>query len=91
MRYQTIDTISFTDIYGKKFAIKDLREYPKYTTSVIVNLKINDQIDEVVTNKAYYGDGTEGEIYKVVEHNIEALFEAKFDSTKLKRLEIPIR
>lgn len=91
MRYQTIPTISFTDIYGKSYAIKDKREYPKYSTGSTLDIKVGDSIDEIITRREYYGDDSEGEVYKAVEHNIEDLFEAKFDVSKLKSIKIPVR
>jgi len=89
LRYQTIETVPFIDIYGDHYAVKDLREYPKYSTASLSNIRVGDAIDEIVT--ARYGDGTEGEVYKAVEHNIEDLFEAGFDLSKIRSLKIPIR
>ena len=91
MRYQTIPDISFIDIYGRSHAVKDLREYPKYSTASVVGLRVGDKIDEIVTSPTKYGDDSEGEVYKVVESNIEDLYEAGFDLSKLKSLKVPVR
>jgi hypothetical protein len=91
MRYAEIATISFTDFYGNKYAIKDMREYPAYNTMENLSTRADDRIDEIATRKEYYGDDAEGETYKICEHNIEALFEARFDMANIKSLRIPVR
>ena len=91
MRYMTIPTISFTDSYGRTHAIKDMREYPTYTTMMMLDTKATDQIDEIATRQDVYGDGAEGDTYKIHEANIEKLFEEKWDMSKIKQLRIPVR
>lgn len=92
MRYQTIDTISFTDIYGDSFAIKDMREIPDtYATKDTETIKENDRIDEIVSRTEYYGADTEGESYKLVDYNLEKLYEEKFDLSKITILKVPLR
>jgi hypothetical protein len=90
MRYETVDTIPFTDINGKTYSIKDMREYEKTDSASILNLKGEKYIDEVTSRKEIFGDGSEFESYKIVDHNITSLFDRNFDLTKLKKLEIPI-
>ena len=91
MRYRNVDTISFTDVYGNSYAVKDMREIPDYETLKTLKLKQGDRIDEIVSRPEFYGNGTEDESYKVFEHNIDIITEADFDLSKIKELEIPIR
>lgn len=89
--YFNTDIISFTDIYGKSWAIRSMREYPEYTLLDSIIVKKMDRIDEVTTRRQFYGDDAEGESYKLIEFNLEKLFENYFDISKLKTLEIPVR
>lgn len=91
MRYFDIDTISFETDIGGKFAIKDMREYPSYTTAQIINIKNFDRPDEIATRQEHFGDDAEADTYKIIDHNIAELFDAKFDLSKLKKLRIPVR
>jgi len=91
MRYYDVDTISFETDVGNKFAIKDMREYPIYTTAQIINIRADDRPDEIATRKEHFGDNAEGDTYKIVDHNIAELFDAWFDLSKLKQLKVPIR
>lgn len=68
-----------------------MREYPSYVLFDSIVPQKGDRINEIATRRQYYGDDAEGESYKVVEFNIEKLFENQFDVSKLKILEIPVR
>lgn len=89
--YFDTEIISFSDIYGKSFAIRDMREYPDYVLFDTANVTKRDRLDEIATRRQYYGDGAEGETYKLVEFNIEQLFENDFDLEKVKTIKIPVR
>ena len=91
MRYLNVDTISFEDIYGKTYAVKDMREYPDYQTQQKLKIYKGDRIDEIATRPEYYGDEAENEAYKIFEHNADVILEAKFDLSKIKELDIPVR
>jgi hypothetical protein len=89
MRYQTIENITFVDINGISYNIKDMREYPEYTTKVIVKTSENDFIDEIATRKEIYGDNNENVSYKIYDHNIVKLREANWEMSNIKELNIP--
>lgn len=90
MRYEPIDTISFTNRENVTVNIKDFRPYPVYNTFVALKIKQGDDIDEIATRQGIYGDEAEGESYKIVDNNIIKLFENKFDLGKLTKLDIPL-
>ncbi len=56
-----------------------------------VAVRASDRMDEIASHRQYYGDGAEGETYKVVEFNIAKLFENDFDLGKIKILNIPVQ
>lgn len=89
MRYELVDTIAFTDVNGKTRNIKDMREYEEQVLSSFVNINGSEFIDEIATREEFYGESSEFEIYKIVDHNIIKLFESGFDLNKIKKLEIP--
>lgn len=89
--YFDTEIISFTDIYGDSYAIRDMREYPEYVLFDTVNVTKNDRLDEITTRRQYYGDGAEGETYKLVEFNIEKLFENNFSLEKIRTIKVPTR
>jgi hypothetical protein len=91
MRYFDVDTISFETDVGDKVAIKDMREYPEYTTAKKIKIRADDRPDEIATRNDVFGDDAEGDTYKIIDHNIADLFDACFDLSKLKQLRIPIR
>ena len=59
--------------------------------SATIPVQKYDRIDEIVTRREIYGDDSEEDINKVIEMNIEDIFESRFDLTKIKELRIPIR
>ena len=89
MRYELVDEIVFVDINGNNRTIKDMREYEDQNMVASVNILGSAFIDEIATRQEFYGDGSEFEIYKVVDFNIIKLFDAGFDLSKIKKLEIP--
>jgi hypothetical protein len=89
--YFDTEIISFTNIYGDSYAVRDMREYPAYVLFDTTGLIKGNRLDEIATRQRYYGDGAEGETYKLVEFNIEELFENNFDLSKLKTVKIPVR
>lgn len=91
MRYQNIDTISFEDVNRNTHAVKDMREYPTYRVQESIRLKKGDRLDEIASRPEFYGDETEGESYKLFEHNREVIYEAKFDLTQVRLIEVPVR
>lgn len=89
MRYNTIETITFTDIDGTNYAVKDIRPIEELTTSVILNIDESTMFDELATRKNVFGEGNEALAYKIFDLNVLALTELDFDSTKLRKIRIP--
>lgn len=86
-----VNDIVFTDINGKSYSIKDMREYPTYTTWFKYDLQQGDSLEEIASSMGVYGSGQESEYYKIAEHNIKNLFDAQFDLSRLKSINIPLQ
>lgn len=89
MRYNSIDTISFTDINGVKKPVKDTRPLQELDTSIVIDVEQGMIIDEVISRREYYGDNAEDLSYLIIDHNAEKIVENDFDLDKLKKLKIP--
>jgi len=91
LRYNQIDTISFTDIYGKNFAVKDMREIPLMVTNDTVKIFPGDRIDEIISREEFYGDNSEAEAYRLFDHNVEEIIESDYSLSKIDKLQVPVR
>jgi len=89
MRYVEIETISFTDIIGNQYPVKEMREYPVYQTLFEIKIEDGDYIDEIASRPQVFGEGSEDQAYLIFEHNIVAIAEADWDLSKIKKLRIP--
>ena len=90
MRYINIENVSFTRLDGNSYQIKDFRPYPAYTKQMTLQINSNDAIDEIITRKDFLGNNSESESYRIVDFNIVKLYEAKFDLSKIRKLDIPV-
>jgi hypothetical protein len=90
LRYLNIDTISFTDVNGISYPIKDIRPIPNYKTLTTIKTKGNDKVDEIISRETIYGNGREDQSYKIYDHNKVIFVDARFDMNKIKELKIPI-
>ena len=90
MRYNTVPDITFKDINGNSFPIKDIRPIREFETALQIDLKKGDFLDEIVSRKENYGDGQEDLTFTVVDHNIVKIVEAGWDLSKLKKINLPI-
>jgi len=90
MRYESIDTISFTNHNNRIVAIKDKREYPAYEKLINIVTNADDKVDEIASRYEAYGDGGEDQSYKIVDYNIITIFETDFDMSKIKSLGVPV-
>ena len=90
MRYENINKVDFTTREGLTVAIRDMREYP--TRFLLENLKIKSlsDIDEIASRPEIYGQEGERLSYKIVDFNIEAIFERDFKIDKIYSLKIPV-
>lgn len=90
MRFNQVETISFTDINGVTRPVKDIRPIPEQALSFTVELKQGDSIDEIASRENVYGAGAEGQAHRIFDFNITEIVDAGFDLSKLKRLRIPV-
>jgi hypothetical protein len=91
LRYQQIDTVSFTDIYGNSFNIKDMREYIEYQTATTTTVQNDSRIDEIASRPEIYGDDSEGDSYRIIDHNLVVIMENNFELSGLGQIKIPVR
>jgi hypothetical protein len=90
MRYQTVDTVTFTDRNGVSHAVKEMREIRTFETALELPAKEDLFIDELITRKEYYGDNQEDLTYAVADHNIVKLTESDFQVSGLSTIKLPI-
>jgi len=89
MRYVDIENITFTDINGNSFEIKDIRPIPEQQLLTSLKLSKNDFIDEIASRPSIYGDGAEDLTFKIVDLNIIKIVESKFNFDNIRTLKIP--
>lgn len=90
MRYIDVDTVTFTDINGKQYPVKDRRDISTQTQAFEIETKSNDLLDEVASRKEVYGDFGEVHAWRIFDLNIVELTQVDFDMTKIKKLKIPL-
>ena len=90
MRYIDVDTVTFTDINGKSYPVKDRRDISTQTLAFEIDVKEGDLLDEVASRREVYGDFGEVHAWRIFDLNIVRLTEAGFDMSKIKRLKIPL-
>ena len=90
MRYIDVDTITFTDINGKQYPVKDIRLISNQTQAFEIDIKSNDLLDEVASRREVYGDFGEIHAWRIFDLNIVELTQVDFDMTKIKKLKIPL-
>ena len=89
MRYAPIDTISFTDILGNSYPIKDMREYKDLTTHKQVRISQSGNLDEIATRRDVYDEDSEHLTYLLFDHNKVKIVDAGFSLLGIKELDIP--
>jgi len=89
MWLQDTPEFTFIDIDGESHSLKEMRDIPVYTQSVVVNVNNGDMIDEIASRPEVYGEGSEDLSYKIFEANIITLFENDFSLTNIKKLLAP--
>jgi hypothetical protein len=85
-----LDDVVFTDYHGRSYRIKDIRPFPDYVFSKTINISGADDIDEIASREEIYGRDGESLAYAIIDFNKEKLFDAKYDMTKLRTLDIPV-
>ena len=89
-RYSDVDTITFIDVNGNQFPVKDIRPISEQTVAFEIDKTGNDLLDEVASRKLTFGDFGEIQSWRFFDLNIVRLTEVNFDMTKLKRLKVPL-
>ena len=91
MRYANVQNIIFATYLGDVITIKDFYEIPtSYQKATSVKISAGTLLDEVANRREIYGQDSENSIYKILEFNKTAIFEAGFDLDKVRTLEIPV-
>lgn len=89
-RYNNVDIISFTTIDGKSYPVRDIREISTQTLSYEIDKNEDDLLDEVASRQEVFGDLGEGQSWRIFDLNITELTQVNFDTTKIKRLKVPL-
>ena len=89
-RYADVDTITFTDVDGNSFQVKDIRSISSQVLSFEIDKKENDLLDEVASRRVTFGDFGEIQSWRIFDLNIVELTQVNFDLTKIKRLKVPV-
>jgi hypothetical protein len=89
LRYQTVETVSFTDSLGVTRPVKEVREIPAYDTRAIIARRAEEHLDEFATRTEVFGQGYEGETYRIWEANAVALADAGYDLASIQSLKVP--
>ena len=90
-RYLNVDTITFTDINGRSYPVKDIRPISTQVLNFTTALKKGDLLDEIATRPEVFGDFAENQAWRIFDSNVVELTQVDFDLSQLKRLKIPIR
>lgn len=88
MRYLEVSTVNFTDAGGRSVAVHEMREIPSYTVRMTLKLHGED-FDEVASRSDIYGEGSEGDAYKLHEANMASIMDAFLDYSRLASIGIP--
>ena len=89
-RYTDVDTVTFTDINGNQFQVKDIRPISAQTLAFEIDIVSNNLLDEVASRKSTFGDFGEVQSWRIFDLNIDRLTEINYDMGKISRLKIPV-
>jgi len=89
-RYADVDTITFTDVNGNSYPVKDIREISTQTLAFEIDKNENDLLDEIASRREVYGDFGEVQSWRIFDLNIAEFAEVDFDLSKIKRVKIPV-
>jgi len=90
LRYIDIETITFIDQNGNRYPVKDIRIIPTYAHIFTIKKQPNNDIDEIATRPDVYGPLTEGDSFKIWDHNIVKFAEARYDVMEITEVRIPL-
>lgn len=89
-RYSDVDTITFTDINGRQYPVKDIRPISTQTLAFEIDKNENNLLDEIASRREVYGDFGEIQSWRIFDLNVEKIANVGFDFTKIKKVKIPI-
>lgn len=90
MRYFSVETVSFTSADGVEYAVKELREYPTYTTPFSVPKSSDTTFDDLATQEQVFDRNMEGESYRLWEANRVEIADANFDLSRVRFVKVPV-
>jgi hypothetical protein len=85
-----VPNITFTDINGKTYTIKDIRPIVPAASSFSVDKRADELLDSIAVRPEVFGDGGEDKVYKLFDQNSVAIVDANFDLTQIRKVRIPI-
>ena len=89
-RYVNVDTISYEDINGNTYPVKDIRPISSQTLAFEIDKRENDLLDEIVSRREVFGNFGEVQSWRAFDLNIVKFTEANFDLTKINKIKIPV-
>lgn len=90
MRYAQVATVSFEGADGRVLPVKELREIPTYELSGTVDRGVQEDVDDTASRGEVFGDGGEGESYRIWEANAVVIADAGYDLARVKKLAVPL-
>jgi len=90
MRYIDVDTVTFTDINGKSYPVKDRRDISTQALAFEMDVKEGDLLDDIASRREVFGDFGEVQAWRIFDLNIVRLTEVGFDIDKIKKMKIPL-
>ena len=78
MRYQNVDTVSFTDAVGVTRAVKEMRELPAVQVAGKVDWPQGGFMDEIASRNNIWGENAEAQSYRLHAANMVAIIEGGF-------------
>ena len=70
MRYSNVPIITFTDIDGNVFQVRDKRDIPDYNLLTMYNKNSQEDIDEIITKPEFYGEGQEALSFLIIDFTL---------------------
>ncbi len=90
MWMQETDNITFTDISGNSFLVKDMKTIEEYDNTFTVEVHEDSLLDDICVRRETYGDNSEDQSYLIFEANKILLAENNFSLDRIKTLRVPV-
>jgi hypothetical protein len=89
-RYINVETITFTNIDGNSYPVKDTREISVQTINQEIDVDKGDLLDEIASRNEVFGANGEIQTWRLFEANIITLTENNFQIENIKKLKVPL-